>query len=115
MTKEKKQRRIRVTAIGTVTVTKPAASGSQVLVKVTATSITVPFGSPSVCNPGPAQAIIYRKSGSNWVFESGPQTMSGNIATGFDTTFGPRPNGDFKAEVNIIWQISHPETKDGFS
>ena len=116
MKKAKKSSRLKATAIGNVTVTKsPAGMPNMVNVKVAATNITAPFAPPATCIPGTVSALLERKSGSAWVFEAGPQAMSGNISSGFEITFGPRPDGVFKGTVTINWMVSFPESSSGFS
>ncbi len=95
--------------------TSPAGMPGMVLVKVTATNVTVPYGAPDTCVPGTPTALLERDSGGSWVFEAGPQSMTGNITTGYETTFASRPSGTFRGTVSIIWQVTHPESASAVS
>lgn len=106
----------RTVSIGTVTVTKTVVVGNQVTVKVKASGITVPYPSPAVCTPVGAFAFLFRYVGSDWVPENPPsQVMLGDIVNGYETVFGPRAPGSFKATVKLSWSVTKDDLKDGFS
>lgn len=110
------KKKSRTVSIGTVTVTKNVVTGGQVTVKVRASGITAPYPAPAVCTPVGAVAFLFRNVGGSWVPETPPsQMMVGDIVSGFETVFGPRAPGDFKATVKLSWSVARDELKDGFT
>jgi hypothetical protein len=95
-----------------VTVSKTAVPGmpNTVTVTVNATGITVPYPPPANCQPVGATAFLDKLVGAVWVQDAAPQTMMGDIG-GYQTTFGPRATGTFRATVELNWMVSRKESR----
>ena len=102
---------LRPLSIGSVTVTKIPFQG-QVLIKVLASNITAPLGNGATCTPMAAMVFLKRIVDGTEIDEASMQ-MSGNIIDGYESTFGPRADGHFKACVHLNWQINYPDKACG--
>ena len=81
-----------------------------VTVAVNATNITVPYGAPATCQPVGATAFLDRFVGAAWAQDAIPQSMMGDI-NGYQTTFGPRSAGTFRATVELNWMVTKKESE----
>lgn len=109
----KPKRSTRTVSIGSVTVSKTAVPGmpNTVTVRVKATGITVPYPEPANCQVVGATAFLDRLVGGIPYQDAVPQTMQGDIISGYYTTFSPRATGTFVGTVELNWMVSRKESK----
>jgi hypothetical protein len=109
----KPKRSTRTLSIGSVTVSKTAVQGTPntVTVTVKATGITVPYPPPANCQVVGATAFLDRLVGGIPYQDAVPQTMQGDIISGYYTTFSPRATGTFVGTVELNWMVSRKESR----